>query len=1067
MWKRETLSNYVMMKKFNFIETGGLRKIAFIFCVCCSSFSLLAQNVNITGVVKDDKGEPIGGVTVVVKGTTRGVITDMDGSYTLRAAPGNVLTFSLLGYQEQSILLETQTTLDVVLLSKADELDEVVLVAFGQQKKSSVVASIETVKMSDLRVPAQNLTNSLAGKIPGIISYQTSGEPGADNAQFFVRGVTTFGYKTSPLILIDGFEATTDDLARLQPDDVESFSILKDASATALYGARGANGIILVMTKSGQEGAVKINVRVDTHVATPTRMNDVVDGIEYMRLYNEARVSRNPTLGVYYTEQKIQSTLRGDNPMIYPNVDWYDELFKNQTINTKANINLSGGGGVATYYVAGGYDNENGLLRVDPRNNFNTNISINRYHIRSNVIFKLTKTTTLDTRVHGRFEKYTGPSIEAANLFSRVMLANPVDFPAVFEPDEANRLTQHTLFGSTTVDGNIKGNPYADMVRGYRGKDESTMTAMATLFQDLDFVTKGLKFQAKASVNIWSKYQQTRTYSPYFYDVESYNAVTGEYVLLGLNPLGGNPYLGDVMPDHDATASYYFEARMNWDRQYGKHSVGAMAVGMAQENLLTGGANLTIYETLPERNLGISGRFTYDYDSRYFLEFDYGYNGSEKFTGKKQFGFFPSVGGGWLVSNEKFWKPMEKIVSSLKLKFTYGLVGNDAIAGRGGRFFYLSDISRGEMDQFQQIPDGYRWGQTFTNLNYGYKISRYANPDISWEVSRKYNLGIELGTLKDALKLQLDYFQDTRSNIYMERENFASTVGLEAKISGNVGKVRSHGIDASLDYQQFFSKDWWMTGRVNFTYAANKYLEMDEREYRDEYLKHVGHNINQEWGLVAERLFVDDEEIRNSPHQDYQEYMAGDIKYKDINGDGVVNNNDRIPMGYPTVPEMQYGFGLSTGYKKFDFSFFFQGNARVSFFIDASDYVDDWGIARGIAPFSGRRNALTIVGNDYWSVSNPNVHAFWPRLSTTPIQNNSEKSSWWLRDGSFLRLKTVEVGYTLPGYEKIGLSNSRVYFSIENLFVVSSFKLWDPEVGAGGLGYPPNRRFNIGIQLSF
>jgi TonB-linked SusC/RagA family outer membrane protein len=1053
-----------MMKKFNFIEPGRLRKIALIFCVCCCSFTMLAQNIS--GVVKDDKGESLGGVTVIVKGTTRGVITDVDGSYTLKAASGNVLVFSLLGYEEQSILLESQTVLNVVLMPKTDELDEVVLVAFGTQKKSSLVASIEQVKMSDLRVPAQNLTNSLAGRIPGIISYQTSGEPGADNAQFFVRGVTTFGYKTSPLILIDGFEATTDDLARLQPDDVESFSILKDASATALYGARGANGIILVMTKAGKEGAMRINVRVDTHVATPTKMNDVMDGVEYMRLYNEARVSRNPVLGVYYTEQKIQSTIRGDNPMIYPNVDWYDELFKNSTVNTKANLNVSGGGGVATYYVAGGYDNENGLLRVDQRNNFNNNITINRYHIRSNVVFKLTKTTTLDTRLHGRFEKYNGPSIDASNLFSRIMLANPVDFPAVFEPDDANLLTQHTLFGSTTVDGAIKGNPYADMVQGYTSRDESTMTVMATLFQDLNFITEGLKFQAKASANTWSKYQQTRMYSPYYYDVESYNAVTEKYVLLGLNPLSGNAYLGNVMPERDATANYYFEARLNWDRKFGNHTWGAMVVGMAQESLLTGGANLTIYETLPERNLGISGRFTYDYDNRYFIEFDYGYNGSEKFMGHKRFGFFPSFGSGWLVSNEKFWTPMKNILSTLKFKFTYGLVGNDAIAGRGGRFFYLSDISKGTMVN-SQIPDGYRWGQTFTGLYYGYNISRYANPDISWEVSRKYNIGIELGALKDALKLQVDYFQDTRSNIYMERENFASTVGLEAKISGNVGKVRSHGVDASLDYQQFFSKDWWMTGRVNFTYATNKYLELDEREYRDTYLKKVGHNIEQKWGLVAERLFVDDEEIRNSPHQDFQEYMAGDIKYRDINGDGVVNSNDRIPMGYPTVPEIQYGFGLSTGYKKFDFSFFFQGNARVSFFIDASDYVDDWGIARGIAPFSGRRNALTIVGDDYWTASNPNVHAFWPRLSTTPIKNNSEQSSWWLRDGSFLRLKTIEVGYTLPGYEKIGLSNSRVYFSVENMFAISSFKLWDPEVGSGGLGYPPNRRFNVGIQLSF
>jgi TonB-linked SusC/RagA family outer membrane protein len=588
------------------------------------------------------------------------------------------------------------------------------------------------------------------------------------------------------------------------------------------------------------------------------------------------------------------------------------------------------------------------------------------------------------------------------------------------------------------------------------------MTAMATLTQDLKFITEGLKLQAKASVNNWSKYSSRRMYSPFYYDLESYNQITGEYKLYDLNPTTGQAYLGDVQPGRDASGDTYFEVQLNWARQFGRHNVGAMTVGMMQENLLTGGNSVSIYETLPERNMGNSGRLNYDYDNRYFFEFVYGYNGSEKFSGEKKYGFFPSFVGGWFISNEPFWTPMKKYISSLKLKASWGLVGNDAIAGRSGRFFYLSDIALSS----SVIANGYRWGQSFMNSYGGYIVNRYANPDITWEVSEKYNLGLELGVMDDALKFQVDFFKDIRSNIYMERQNFPSTSGLEAAISGNVGKVEAQGIDGSLDYQHFFNKDFWMTGRANFTYATNKYLELDEKDYPDQYLKHLGHNINQQWGLIAERLFVDEEEIKNSPKQDFGLYMAGDIKYKDVNGDGVINSNDAVPMGFPTVPEIQYGFGLSAGYKNFDASFFFQGNGRVSFFINPGVGGGDDG-TEGIAPFAARRNALSIVANDYWTETNPNVYAFWPRLSTEPLNNNTQQSSWWLRDGSFLRMKSVEVGYTLQGYKKVGLTSSRIYLSTENLFVLSSFKLWDPEMGRNGLGYPPNRRFNIGIQLGF
>lgn len=1022
-------------------------------------FLSMAQK-QITGVVKNAaNGEPIEGVSVL-KNRVPITATNANGEFQFSANLNDSISFTAIGYTPISQVVDARNILEILLYEDGSKIDEVTVVAFGTQKKTSVVGAITTVKASDLKVSASNLTSSFAGKIPGVISYQTSGEPGADNAQFFIRGVTTFGYQTSPLILIDGFEATTDNLARLQPDDIESFSILKDASATVLYGARGANGIIMVTTKSGREGPVSLNARIDVNTAMPTKMIDMIDGVQYMQLYNQAQLTRDPILGSYYTQQKIQSTIDGENPMIFPNIDWYNTLFNPSTTNTKANVNLSGGGQVATYYVSTGFDKETGLLKVDNRNNFNNNIDINRLFIRSNVIFKLTKTTTLDTRIQGRFERYTGPFESASNIFRMTMNSNPVDFPAVYEPDAANEFTEHVLFGNTFVTGSLKSNPYAEMVRGFEDRNESSIVAQATLSQDLAFLTEGLKIQGRASVSTWSKYSSRRTYSPFYYDLENYNQITGEYKLYPLNPTSGQAYLGNVLPGRDATGHYYFEARLNWNRKFGLHSLGAMTVGMMEEKLLTAGNSGNIYETLPEKNMGNSGRLTYDYDNRYFLEASYGYNGSEKFTGEKRYGFFPSVGVSWLMSNEKFFEPLKPAISSLKLRGTWGLVGNDAIAGREGRFFYLSDISMG--------GGLYRWGTSFMNSYNGYSVNRYANPDITWEQSEKWNLGFEMNFMNESLKLVGDFFKDVRSKIYMNRENFPASAGLEASVSGNVGKASSQGFDGSLDYMKNFNENLWFSARANFTYATNKLLELDERDYPDQYLKRRGHNLNQQWGLLAERLFVDEAEILNSPRQDFGEYMAGDIKYKDINGDGIINSNDRIPMGFPTVPEIQYGFGMSVGYKSFDFSFFLQGNSNVSFFINATSESNLSSGAFGIAPFANRRNALSMIADDYWSETDPNVHAFWPRLSTEPINNNVQQSSWWMREGSFLRLKSLEIGFSPKNLKRFGLNKgSRIYFSGENMFVTSPFKLWDPEMGRNGLGYPPNKRFNVGIQLVY
>lgn len=1016
--------------------------------------NLQVKPTTLNGRVIDKEGRSLPGAIVTLKSGSRGVVSDQGGYFTFdKLTVGTMLVANFDGMKPYEFEFTGQDDIVIIMQEDAQQIDDVVVVAFGEQKKESVIASIESINTKDLKIASSNLTAAFAGKIPGVISYQTSGEPGADNAQFFVRGVTTFGYKASPLILVDGFEASTTDLARIQPDDIESFSVLKDASATALYGARGANGIIMVNTKIGNIGKVKINGRLDVNVSSPTRMNKLVDGVSYMEMYNEAMYTRRNLSSVsedFYSPQKILGTKEGRFPMLYPNINWYDELFKKQTFNTKANLNVSGGGAVATYYVAGGIDKETGILKVDPLSNFNNNIDINRFHIRSNVLFNLTKTTKLDTRISGRFERFNGPYTSATSIFNMVMNANPVDYPPVWVPDEANRYTNHTLFGTSQ---GAPSNPYAEMVRGYESRDETTINAQATLMQDLGMLLRGLKIQFKASANVWNYYSAKRKYNPFFYALLDSDPLNGSYTLYQTNPDNPDALLGNVEPGRNSSGHYYFEGRMNWDRQFGKHTVGAMVVGMAEEYVLTAGNSTDIFETLPERNLGVSGRASYDYASRYFLEFNFGYNGSEKFAKKYRFGFFPSFGMGWLVSNEPFYgEGLKNVLSNLKFKFTYGKVGNDAIAGRSGRFFYMSQVEI-------IIGRGQNWGMDWSkNPTLGYKHTRYANPEVQWEVSTKMNAGLELGFFKgEAVKIQVDYFRDLRDNVYMAWANLPASAGFEAPISGNIGKVKSHGVDGSIDVQHSFSKNFWITARGNFTYATNEYLKLSEPDYPDRYRSKLGQNINQQWGYVAERLFIDEAEILNSPSQSFGTYQPGDIKYRDINNDGKIDTSDQVPIGYPTTPEIQYGFGMSLGFKKFDFSFFFQGNARVSFFISPTS----------IAPFKDRRNALQIVADGYWQETNPDVHAFWPRLSSTPLENNTQTSTWWLRDGKFLRLKTVELGYNLPQIRKIGLTSSRIYVSGENLFIITPFKMWDPEMGGNGLGYPISRRFNIGLQLSF
>jgi TonB-linked SusC/RagA family outer membrane protein len=1054
-----------MSKKI--IKLRLLTRILLTGCIICGcSFLLTAQeNFTVTGVVTDEEGEGLPGVVIKIQGSTRGASADMDGSYSLNnVKPSDVLVFSYIGYKEHSEPVNGRRKIDVSMVSTAQELEEVIVVGFGAQKKTSVISSIETINPKELKMPSSNLTTALAGRMSGVIAYQRSGEPGKDNADFFIRGVTTFGYKKDPLILIDGIETTTTELARLTPDDIEAFSILKDATATAVYGARGANGIIQIKTKEGKEGPAKVSVRLENSFSSNTRNIQLADPITYMQLNNEARNTRLLAgTDSRYSPEKIDQTIRGGNPYVYPANDWRKLLVDDVVDNQRANLSVSGGGGVARYYIAASYARDRGNLKVDNKNNFNNNIDLRSYQLRSNINIDVTKTTEAVVRLAGSFDDYTGPLDGGEGMYGKIMKSNPVEFPAYY-PETYSPGTRHILFGNAprgnTTDG--YANPYADLVKGYKDYTKSLIEAAFELKQDFSFITPGLNAKVLFNTSRYSYFDVSRSYNPYYYAVQDYDRFSGELPTLRLLNADSNPteYLNYSPGQKDINSTTYVEATLTYGRKFNDvHDVGGLLVYLQREQLYSNKETLQL--SLPYRNQGLSGRFTYGYDDRYLIEATFGYNGSERFYRTEQFGFFPAIGGGWIVSNEKFWENFAQTIPKLKLKGTYGLVGNDAIGDENDRFFYLSEMNMDDSGR------GYTFGQGLNSGGYtrnGVRITRYENKDITWETAYKTNLGFEMN-LFNSFELQADYFTERRKNILMTRSSIPATMGLSSDIRANVGEAKANGFDASIDYNKYFPFGFWLQGRANFTYAHSEFLIYEEPEYKEKYKLRVGNSLNQTYGLIAERLFVDEYEVANSPTQTFGEYMAGDIKYRDVNGDGLITELDEVPLGYPTVPEIVYGFGLSLGNDHFDFSVFFQGQARSSFWIDAGktspfQYITD---DKTDVPI------LKVYADSHWSENDRNLYAIWPRLSETVIANNTRTSSWFMRDGSFLRMKTLEIGYTVPRklLKKMYLDNLRIYATGNNLLLFSGFDLWDIEMGGNGLGYPIQKVYNIGLQIGF
>lgn len=1014
--------------------------------------TVLQQNKKkrtVTGVVMDaNTKETLIGATVKLKGTDSGTVTDVDGNFSIDVTSNkDILEVSYIGYKTVQRVVEDLGVLKIELPSDTELLNEVVVVGFGTQKKVSVVGSITNIKASALKTPSSSLNSAFGGRLAGVIATTSSGEPGQNASDFYIRGIGTFGGRATPLIMLDGVEISASDLNYIPAESIESFSILKDASATAIYGARGANGVMLVTTKVGKENEkTRVNASVENSFNMPMSFPDFVDGVTYMKMFNEAIYTRSGSYaGLPYTDEYIANTQNGKNPYVYPNVNWKDLMFKDMSMSQRANVNIQGGGSKANYYLSLQVNHDTGVLNTQKLYSFDNNINVWGYTFQSNVDYKLTPTTKVGLRMNAQMRNTTGPNKSTSELFGNMLNANPVTFPA-FYPNNADVAgSDHMLFGNRYRSGELTYiNPYAEMLSTYKEYLESTVLATVDFEQQLDFITKGLKLKGLVSFKNWSTSSFNRTIEPYFYaptegSYDKYDPTAEGYTLERVGT-SGTDYVVQSNPSKDGDRTFQFQASLEWSRNFNTvHDISAMLLYLQREYR---------YDALPTRNQGLSGRFTYAYDQRYLFEANFGYNGTERLAKGKRFEFFPSFAAGWVISNEKFFEPLNKVITNLKIRGSWGLVGNDETGLKdirsgvdGPHFIYLDDISMN--------ASGFTTGVDMNTSYSGPIINLYGNPNATWERSAKTNIGLDL-ELFSKLSLTFDVFQDKRSNILLRRERFAEFLGYRSgKPWASVGKVKNEGLEIAMNYTTDIDKDWSVDFRGTFTYNHATMVYSDEPAYALDYRRQDGKSLNGTWGYVAERLFVDEADVANSPVQNFgTTVLPGDIKYKDLNGDGQIDGSDKCEISpYNGTPGIMYGFGTTVRWKQFDLGVFFQGAAQRTVMI--SD----------IHPFgSDKKNVLQFIADDYWTEENPNPYAAYPRLDSNDTSNNNRQAStYWMRNGSYLRFKNAEIGWNF----KYG----RVYLTGENLLTFSPFKLWDPELAWNA--YPLSRTVNIGLKLNF
>ncbi len=1051
------------MKKSLFKSLFKLLFLLLFLIVCNTTQASIEINKNtqdsyqdgslqIRGRVTDQTGQPLPGANVMIEGTSKGVVTDIDGYYVIDADKGNMLLFSYIGFEDQSMQVGDRLAIDVTLREATTLLEEAVVVGMGSQRKASVIGSISTIKTEALEIPQRSLVSALSGRIAGATIVQRSGEPGYDNANFWVRGIATLGANRSPLILVDGVER---DMTNIAIEEVESISILKDASATAVYGVRAANGVVLVTTRRGVAQKPVVTLKLESGISDLPHMPKFVDGADYARLNNEAAGQEN------YSQEDIDYIERGVNRFLYPNVNWFDEIFKDWSNNTNANITIRGGGERARYFISGGFMQDNGNLKDYGLNDYKTNISLKRYNFRSNVDITITNSTVVNLELGANLTDIHEPGVGTRTLYRYfnspsdelfywaylyTPISSPVRVPIGKEPDGS------VIWGWGAPSQVGEKNPAERLhSSGYNTRFNTEIMSQFILNQDLSMLVDGLNFKGFFSFDANNNTTQRRNKSSSSYTVVGVDNESGDLITKQIDE--GQEFLG-YNTASSSNRAIEAKAQFNYDQLFNeKHRVGGMFM-YYQRDYINGSAGSSIL-ALPYRKQGLAFRGTYAFRDTYFGEFNIGYNGSENFPKDNRFGLFPAGAIGYLISNEPFWNV--DAISLLKFRGSIGLVGSDALPLKNNqplRYGYLSTWDGG--------LGGYPYGFTPTVIG-GTGEDQIGVANLTWEKGLKKNIGFELGLFDNAFTMDVDYFHEERTDILIQRGSLPSISGLNETPFANMGRMKNQGFETTLELNNKIDKlNYRFYG--NFSFTRNKILEMDEPQMEYEYLMRTGRPLGQRFGLIAEGLFANQEEIdhEDTPKQMFGTVRPGDVRYKDINDDGVIDADDQTAIGYSNIPEIIYGFGTQLMWKGIDAGVFFRGQARVSYALGGSTFI----------PFSegpGKGNVFDKA-LDRWTPENPDPNAFYPRHSPSRSTNNWQPSTRNIYDGSFLRLADIELGYTFD--KKLiaftGLQSLRIHVLATNVALFAPWDMWDPETGSpNGDKYPIPRKINFGIRTTF
>lgn len=1023
-----------------------------LISVCLVAGNSYAQDngqLLLTGTVMDEKGNELPGVSIAVKGNSKkGTSSNTDGKFRMPDLRLNdVLLFSYIGFESlEYTVTGSKEKVKIVLKEKLNSFDEVQVVAYGTQRKVTQTGAISTINVKELQVPATSLSNMLGGRVPGIIAVTRSGEPGSDFSEFWVRGISTFGASSSALILIDGVEGN---LNNVDPSDIESFSILKDASATAVYGVRGANGVVVITTKRGKAGNIKLNFRVNSTLTHSARMPEYADAAVYAELANEARVVRGLT--PVYTPVEAELFKTGLDPDLYPNTNWRDIMLKDYTRYSQYNLNISGGGTNARYYMSLGYLNKEGIFKQDPdANKYDVNTNYKKYNFRANIDVDLTKTTKMALNLDNAITLQNSPAFGTDNKFLWTSQANitPVSTPL--------RYSNGQLAGFGT--GGTSMTPYSLLnYTGFRKGNENNVNAKLSLEQDLKFVTEGLTARGLFS---WT----------YFGNNGSTLAKIGEESFLA----SGRANDGSLITSRTIAArsadygqsslinrQMYIEGQVNYNRMFNSvHNVTGLLHVYRQEDITS---NVTAYSDpymsiIPLRTQALSGRATYAFKDTYLLEANVGYSGSENFEPGAQYGLFPALSAGWIPTQYDWVKRNLAFVDYFKIRGSWGKVGNAKILNSDNklvRFPYQTILNVLSND----------WGTTLAESKVGTK-------GLKWQTSTKYDVGIDGKLFNNKIDFTVDGFLTKADDIYQQRLSIPDEVGAPQAPYLNVGSMKSWGLDGNLSYNQTVTKDLSFTLKGNFTFSRNKVTHWEQTGINFPYQSFTNVPLGVQRGLIAMGLFKDQADINNSPIQTFTtNYMPGDIKYRDVNGDGVVNTDDIVPLDYSNVPRVIYGFATAVSWKKWSFNVFFTGQDQVSYFLGGSGYYPFQGGATG--------NVLNIVGNqgNRWTpasysgtTNTENPNARFPRLTYGVNENNNRNSTFWTADASFLRLKNAEIAYRWDSnwLKRYGISSATFSLVGDNLAVWDKVKLWDPEQASdNGAVYPLQRMYTLQMFVSF